>query len=226
MLARTLAVTFIISASLAFGQLDSNSVTVTASRSMSLQPDQVVFGVFVNSGVDATLDDVVAALQGSGIGIANFTGVSTPQFQLQFGTGQTPAPPLPTLQWAFGLPVAFSKMKDTVAALASLQASIPKKNTGLSLTFTVQGTQVSQQAQQSQTCSNADLLADARAQAKKLADAAGLIVGTILAVSSSTSSAVSISLTPGFSFSPFYSTSIPYFSPPCSMTVKFALGRF
>lgn len=212
MLARTFAVIVAVSSSLAFGQLDSNSVTVTASRSGNLQPDQVVFRVFVSSGVDATVDDIVAALQASGIGIANFTGVST--LQVQYVNGQ---PTGQTLQWAFGLPVPFAKMKETVAMLTGLQASILKKNTGLTLTFNVQGTQVSQQLQQSQTCSNPDLLADARAQAQKLADAAGLIVGTILSLSSSTSTTASA----GNIVSDNY-----YFSPFCSITVKFALGRF
>ncbi len=46
MLKRTLILSFLMSASLAFGQGDSNTVTVTASQSVNLQPDQVVFGVF------------------------------------------------------------------------------------------------------------------------------------------------------------------------------------
>src|ERR1700730_7421267 len=68
----------ILSVSAAFAQLDSNSVTVTATRSMTQQPDQVLFGVTVQSGLNTSLDDVVAALQGSGITSANFSGVSTP----------------------------------------------------------------------------------------------------------------------------------------------------
>ena len=66
----------IVFASLAFGQLDSNSVTVTASRGVSVQADQAVFGVFVDSGLNTSLDDVLAALQGSGITVANFSGVT------------------------------------------------------------------------------------------------------------------------------------------------------
>jgi len=45
MLKRTLIVSFLMSAALAFGQVDSNTVTVTASQSVNLQPDQVLFGV-------------------------------------------------------------------------------------------------------------------------------------------------------------------------------------
>ena len=70
---------------LAFGQLDSNSITVTASRNASLQPDQAVFAVSVQSGISASLDDVLAALQGSGITAANLSSVSS--VQQNFGVG-------------------------------------------------------------------------------------------------------------------------------------------
>ena len=77
MLKRTLSLCFVMSASLLFGQLDSNSVTVTASRSTNVQPDQVLFAVYVTSRLSTSLDDVLAALKTSGITIANFSGVST-----------------------------------------------------------------------------------------------------------------------------------------------------
>ena len=66
---------FLSVAPLLLGQLDSNSVTVTASNSATLQPDQAVFSIVVTSGLNASLDDVVAALQGSGITSANFAGI-------------------------------------------------------------------------------------------------------------------------------------------------------
>src|SRR5712692_4904086 len=100
---------FVLSASVVFGQLDSNSVTVTASRNVNLQADQSVFGVYIDSGINTSLDDVIAALQGSGITVANFSGVSTvpnyllpPDQQMQL-----------TLEWAFGLAAPLAKTKDT-----------------------------------------------------------------------------------------------------------------
>jgi hypothetical protein len=133
MLKRTLSLGFVMSASLLFGELDSNSVTVTASRSANVQPDQVLLAVYVTSGLNASLDDVLAVLKTSGITIANFSGVST-------STGfvavvPLPQPAAPTLQWAFGLPVPFSKMKDTLTALASLQQSLIHSNNGFTLSF-------------------------------------------------------------------------------------------
>lgn len=214
MLKRSVAAAFLICTCPAFAQLDSNSVTVTASRNINLQPDQIVFAVRVISGLNTNLDEVLAAVQGSGIGMGNFTGLSTVQ---QFGTpGQQPQP---MLEWTFGLPVPLSRTKETTAALTTLQQTIAQKNSGLALSFNVQGSQVSPQLQQSQTCPFPDLIADARAQAQKLANASGLSVGNILAMSGSTATTVSNGVV-------LTASSYVSFLPACSVTVKFALGRF
>ncbi|MGI8746077.1 MAG: hypothetical protein ACR2NN_26545 [Bryobacteraceae bacterium] len=199
MIKPALALALLVSAPLAFGQLDSNSVTVTASRGTNLQADEALFGIYVDSDLHATVSDVLAALQGSGTAISNFSNVNTVQ-KYDYTAGK----PLPVmLEWSFRLPVALSKIKDTVAALTGLQQSLMQANNGLTLSFNLQGTQVSQQLQQSQTCVLFDLISDARVNAQKLATAAGLGAGTVLAMSSQTST-----------------------FPSCSLTVKFALGRF
>jgi uncharacterized protein YggE len=216
---------FVISyfcSSLAFAQLDSNSITVTASRNFSLQADQAVFAVYMISGMDAALSDVLSALQGSGITAANFAGVAT--------TPQYPYPPdeqqQQLLQWAFALPVPLAKTKETSAMLVNLQKSVAQAGNGLKLTFAVQYTQVSQQAQQAQTCPVADLLADARAQAQKLADAAGLGLGGVLAMSTGTATTVYSGVVPAqISISPYIGSASYYPPMPCILTVKFAVGK-
>jgi hypothetical protein len=210
----------ILSVPAAFAQLDSNSVTVSATRSMTQQPDQVLFAVNVQSGLNTSLDDVVAALQGSGITAANFSGVSTGA-NLVLNLQPTMAPPL--LQWIFALSAPLAKIKDTIATLSALQKSIAQQNNGLMLSFNVQGSQVSAQSQQSHVCPTSDLLADATTQAQKLAAAAGLSLGAVLAMASGTSvsgnagSAVSIA---SVLLGP------PVLPSVCSMTVKFALLRY
>src|SRR5713101_5729271 len=84
------------SASLVFAQADSNSITVNASRNANLQADQAVFNVSVTSGLNASIDDVLGALQGSGITLANFTGIATPTFSIGIIT-LTPQPTTPAL---------------------------------------------------------------------------------------------------------------------------------
>ena len=217
----TLAFALVMSASLAFGQIDSNAVTVTASRNANLQPDQVLFGVGVTSGLNVSLDDVVAALAGSGITVANFSSVSSQQGIPAFNPGSVVTPPPLMLQWTFALPASLSKLKDTAATLTTVQQNIAKKNAGLTMSFSVQGTQVSQQLQQSQPCVVADLIADARVQAQKLADAAGLALGQILALSSPVSS---IAGSNSASLASFLIGVQPPLSI-CAVTVKFALIR-
>jgi uncharacterized protein YggE len=205
------------SSSLVFGQLDSNSITVNASRSTNLQPDQAVFAVTVQSGLSTSLDDVIAALQGSGITTSNFSSVrSLDSFTIIPPVSQ----PTSGLAWDFTLAAPLSKTKDTVASLASLQQSLAQGKSGLKLSFGVQGTRVSAQLLQSQTCSLADLVSDARAQAQKMADAAGLTLGSILALSSATSSSG------GVVIAALTGLLTDAYAPPCALTVKFAVTRF
>ena len=178
----------LVLSSLAFGQIDSNAVTVTASRNANLQPDTVLFSVTVTSGFNAGLDDILAALAGSGITAANLSNVSSQPGILSFNPGPgiiTIQPAQSGLQWTFTLPVPLSKLKDTIASLTTLQQTIAQKNPGMSMTFSVQGTQASPQQ-----CSTPDLISDARAQAQKLANAAGVSVGPIIGVADAGSSSV------------------------------------
>jgi uncharacterized protein YggE len=207
--------------SFAFGQLDSNSITVSASNNATLQPDQALFSVSIVSGSSTGLDDVLAALQPAGITIANFSGVSTQLGLCATATctsGQAP------VQWVFTLPAPLANTKATVASLITLQQNIANAKNGLTLSFSLVGTQVSQQLAQSQTCSIASLLTSATTQAQTMAAASGFNLGAILAMSSSTSNVVSSS--PGYVVAgSFVSTFLTSNPPPCAITVKFNVTR-
>jgi hypothetical protein len=215
---------FVSCCSVAFGQIDSNSVTVSASTSATLQPDQAVFGITVQSPLTTGFDDVLAALQGSGITAANFSGVGT-QGQIVFSGGQVPPPNLPTLAWTFTLPVPLTNTKAIVASLTTLQQTIAMQKNGLTLSFNIVGTQVSQQLAQSQTCSLPGLIATATTQAKSLAAAANLTVGRILALSSAAASGVYGASEYVGSVAGTFST-ISATPAPCTVTVKFALTGY
>jgi hypothetical protein len=60
-----------------FGQPGPNSITITATRTNNIQPDQILVGLTVTSGTAAGLDDIAGALTGAGISGASFTGVYT-----------------------------------------------------------------------------------------------------------------------------------------------------
>lgn len=207
-----LGVWWLASASLAFGQLDSNSLTILASRTMDLQPDQVVFSVSLTAPMEANLDDVLAALQGSGITADNLDDVNTAQR---------------LLQWTFTLPVPISKIKNTIATFTSLQQSIGRRGPAFALRFSVQDMQVSSELRQSQPCSISDLMADARAQAQKLVTTAGLFLGPVVALSdgdyASSGFLGDLLIIPGTAFrlSPFTHAQVN-----CSIVVKFSLIHF
>jgi hypothetical protein len=210
----------------AFAQLDTNSITVSANHSTTVQPDQVVFGVYVDTNMDVGLTDVLAAVQGAGLTQANFSGVATTQSYGIYDPS-SPAIPAPKLEWAFALPVAISRLKETVSTLTNLQKSIVQANSGMTLSFQVQGTQVSPQLQQSQSCSIPDLLADARAQAQKIASAAQMILGDVLAMSSGTTTNVGAVTTGYISVARLgVSSSSTYLPPVCSLTVKFGMSKY
>jgi hypothetical protein len=52
---------FLIAPALLFGQPTSNVVSVTVSNPSNAQPDQAVFILTVNSGIDKNLSDIVGA---------------------------------------------------------------------------------------------------------------------------------------------------------------------
>lgn len=229
-----LGVVFFAASSAVFGQLDDNTLTITASRTMDLQPDQVIVGVYVNGPSDSTLDDILGALQGSGLTAANLTGVSTSGY-----TGN-----IMGTAWTFALPAPFSKLKATLSALTDVQQKLsvaPVRSAGkasMDMLFSVQGTQVSPELQASQPCPYASLAGDAKAQAQKLASAAGVSVGSIVAISdgSGTGVGAAVSGQPALLFA-FAGNIIPaqrvgiFFAsfpqqapaPNCSMTVQFKL---
>jgi uncharacterized protein YggE len=146
-----------------FAQLESHTLTISAARRISVQPDEVVFGLSVSSAPTVTLDQIVASLASLNVTSANLTGIGF----------SNPA----TLQWNFTLAVPLSALTEMIGSLTKLQQS------GLAITFDINGTQVSPQLQKSQACSTADLVMDATAQAQKLAAAAGLALGPILKLS-------------------------------------------
>jgi len=190
--------------------LSDRSVTVTASRNNNVTPDQATFSIIVSSPTDSSRDDVLAIVQDAGITVANFDSVYT-------STTFTNSPQAlrDVLQWNFILTVPLTSLKSTVAQLTSLQQTVAQKKNGMSISFSLRGTQASALALAAQPCATSDLIADARAQAQKMAAAASGGVGGILAISGSATVTP-----PGVSLFPSVVV------PTSSLTVKFALTGF
>jgi uncharacterized protein YggE len=204
------------------GQPGPNSITITATRTSTTPLDQALVGINVTSGLTAGLDDITAALTGVGITGAAFTGINTTTIYVTNGNQTVPQS---ALQWSFTLTAPLASLKSVLASLVATQQAIAKQNSGLTLSFGVQGAQLSAQALQAQLCSQSDLVSDARTQAQKVAVAAGVTAGTILSISDSGAQGIAPASRLGFATSAiFYSgviVSMP--SATCGLTVQFQL---
>jgi hypothetical protein len=155
---------------LALAQLDPDTLTINVTRNLLLQPDQVGINVFVNVPANSSLDDVLAALPGTGLTAANLISASTIGLN-----GQS------TTEWSFSLAVPLPKLKD---ALTALQTAKDTSTADVTF-FTTAGLQTSPQLLASQPCPYPSLVSYAKTQAQKVAAAAGVNVGPIVGVSDS-----------------------------------------
>ena len=158
----------------AYAQLDSDTLTITATRSLVVVPDRTQVFVNVSAPTDYTLDDVLAALRGTGISATNLSGVGGYPY-----TGITlfdPGPPrvgTPLMQWVFRLTPALSNLKDVLAPMARFNSP-----SNLRLDFYVQTMPAT-----GVPCPWPALLEDARAQAANVAASAGMKAGSIMSLS-------------------------------------------
>lgn len=213
---RKLSLSVLFLAAPVFAQLPSQTVTITASRSLTVPPDQAVLSLTVTSDAETNLDQIVSPLSGLGITPLNLTGVDNSSATL--------------LQWNFSLAVPFSSLTATIASLTNLEQNITKNNSGLTLGFSVTGVQTSAQSQasqQAQTCSNDNLIGDATAQAQKLASAAGMTLGPVRQISTlpqPTLLSATVARLGAFVPVSDFLESISYSSPvSCSLSVQFQL---
>jgi hypothetical protein len=217
----------LLAAPVAYCQLESDTLLIRASRSVRPPPDLVLFQLQLLSNPNTGFEDVVAALPGLGITPANL-------IDLQSHAGESIA------SWIMYLAVPFDQLKTTAATIVRLRQTISQNPNGMMLLFTALGSQVSSESKLLQTCSMPDLVADARLQADRVAAAAGLVAGPILAMSDGNSgepspAAATIELIPltdpvtGEELYPTVPTILSRAVPDpldCTVEIKFRLLRF
>jgi hypothetical protein len=197
-------------------QLESDFLTVAATRSIGLQPDQAVITISVPSGLDGSLEEILGIVADAGITEADFSDVTVMNEWFRSTL---------RLRWDFNLSVPIAQLQDTISSLR-----------GLGLTYALRGVQVSQEKRASEQCPRADLIADATAQARKMALAAAVSLGPILSVADggAVGGAVGAVLVPAIAsrrgdFSVGVIAAFPPLPPSqpvvCSLVVKFGLGR-
>ncbi len=214
----------VAAASLAFAQFD-DTITVTASRSVNLQPDQVVLTLSLDTPQTAPLDNVLALLAGTGLTAAEVISVSS--------VSVAPSLAMQITRWTVTFSLPFSQLTGTLSALTQAQQAL-SGNPAMNLTYAVLATQVSQELQAAQACPFPALVSAARRQAQAMAAAAGVSVGPIMALSQGSAGAAPVSIVPVIRSGDFSVANIngtlssflianPAPVPACVLTVQFKL---
>lgn len=207
----------------ALAQLDSNSITVTASRRIYPALDEVQAYIRVYSPPDVTLEQVTEALRGAGAGPVTFGTVQTNRgFVIPIGAFEG------STMWTFIATSPLSGLKEWLGRLDSAKAAIARSGSRLSMSYDVSGPQSSAKARLAVACSQSDLIADARSQAQAMAAAAGVGLGPVLAVADSGSAATAVAFIGASGASGTFLFGIaPTVTPiTCAATVKFGFSRY
>lgn len=216
---RTLAL-LVLCAATCLAQLDDNTISVTASRTVVFQPDQALVRVILGTSTDSALDEILAILDGTGFTAADLVSANTSAYY----DGELTS-------WQFSKAIPFSSLKTLLPRLAAIQQSHRQNGSTAAVFYYDVSGQTSQLA--AQACPFPTLISDARTQAQQIAAAAGARIGTVVSMSQGGAASVpnpwfdaptfATPASQGAATSMIWSQSSA--SPGCSMTVQFQLLR-
>jgi uncharacterized protein YggE len=167
------AVCFLFFSALLYGQTDA--LSVTATKTVDLTPEELTFSVVVLVDQDTTLDQVLQAIKDTGVATKDLGGIGTSQFG--------PSPNQTRLVYQFTLTAPLSKFKDTLDRFAAVRRGLLASSSTMELqTSAVAITPTEAAREQARLQATPDLIADARKKAESLAKAAGLSLGPILGI--------------------------------------------
>jgi len=211
-------------ATAAFGQLDTKTITITASSTPSAQTSNANVQVDVSLPEASTLQDAVNVVQGAGFTADNFTNVSSSYYLYLLPTATT----APTVDWTLSRTVSATEVPSVVAAL---EAATKKQPSG-TLSYSV-----SNAAAPPPDCPYTGLVGAAQSQARKVADAAGVKLGGIVSIEQGTQTQAAAAFAV-FDFSAVLSstvlppervaliqTQLTSPIPSCSVTVRFQIAQ-
>jgi hypothetical protein len=198
----------------ALAQLDSHTLSITSSRDMNPESAEAQILVSVFAPERLTSDEVVAAIRETGLTAKDLTGASPYNRFFTSNEGRS-------IIWSFARSLALSDLVSVLGTLARFKAK------DLELTYSARSVPPLQTA-----CPLTSLLSDALIQAQKVASAAGVRLGSILALAEVEAAPISITIQTILGSFGSASTAIlypipervvPEVSPACSLTVTFRL---
>jgi hypothetical protein len=160
----------------AFAQVDG--IATTATRSVTLSPDEVTFNVTVIAEISTTLEQAVAAVQDAGVTSKNLLGIASSEEYY----GPSPLSRTSRLTYGFTVTQPYSKMKETTEKLEAARRRLAAESGG-DVVFTLYVNATEKAVQDARQRLVTELLAEAKSNAQFLANAAGLTLGGLLNVS-------------------------------------------
>lgn len=171
---RRLAVLYVLLSACAFAQT-MDGLTTSASKTITLWPDNAVFVVDVTSAAGTTVDQAVAWLSGTGITATNLVGAGSTQDYLSSLT------PVMRMQHEFQMTVPYPKISDMTEKLRTATRSVTAAGGNLAYGLTLTASDDALQLARQRVLP--DLITEVKRRADTLAQASGLMVGTIQAIS-------------------------------------------
>ena len=215
-------------ATAAFGQLDTNTLTIAASSTASAQTSNATVQVDVLLPQASTFQDAVNIVQGAGFTADDFTYVSSYGYGSSVGIEAAAAP---TVDWTLSRTVRATEVPSVLAALDAASKKQPSGTVSYS---------VSNAAAPAPDCAYTALIGAAQSQARKVADAAGVKLGGIVSIEQGTQTPVAALFVSAVYAvdNPFASlggiglpvSGVPYVSTPlqssgCIVTVQFQIAQ-
>lgn len=152
------------------------ALTVSASRSLSIAPDEAAVSIQAVAELSRTQDEVVAALAGVGVKSEHLTGLRTADPEYDYQTGR-PKEGAPRLQYQFGITIPLATWNDVLARLDVMAKTPPEALESVRFTATISVS--AKAAEQARLAVLPEVIAEARRNADTLALVAGFRVGAI-----------------------------------------------
>jgi uncharacterized protein YggE len=167
------ALCFLLFSALLHGQTDA--LSVTATKTVDLAPDEMTFNVVVLADQDTTLEQVLQVVKAAGVTANNLGGVGSSQFG--------PSPNQSRLVYQFTLTTPLTKFKDALDGFTAVRRGLLANSSSMELqTNVIAITPTEAAREQARLLATTDLIADARKKADALAKAAGLTLGPIVGI--------------------------------------------
>jgi uncharacterized protein YggE len=161
----------------AFAQTDG--INTTASRTITLNPDEVTFGVTVITEFGTSMEEVLAVVQDVGITSKHLMAISsTEQYY-----GPEPFDRRARLLHSFNVTHPYSKLKEISGKLEAARKTLIAESGDLAWSLYVSASDKAVQDMRRQLLPQ--LLAEAKSNAEFMANAAGLTLGTLVSLAES-----------------------------------------